>query len=85
MRIRLVVAIDGEPARWQNEVERAYPGVPRVGEWVYLAENSDEGLMATPVAVVTWENDGVVALRVDVAAGPESVAYLETLGFTRIS
>jgi hypothetical protein len=87
MKIRLVVTIEGHSARWQRDVERSYAGVPRAGDWVYLGESTEggEGLMATPVAVVTWENDGAVALRFDVAgAGPESLGYLEGLGFTRV-
>ena len=85
MRIRLVVKIEGEAARWQREVERPYPGVPHAGDWVYLGEGDDgEGLMATPIAVVSWDNDGTVALRLDVAAGgPDTIRFLEGLGFTR--
>jgi hypothetical protein len=86
MKIRLVVTIEGQTDRWQREVERPYPSAPRAGDWVYLAESDDEqGLMATPVAVVSWENDGAVALRFDVTAtGPDTIRFLETLGFTRV-
>ena len=75
MRIRLVVTVEGEAARWHREVERPYPGVPRAGDWVYLGEGEDgEGLMATPIAVVSWENDGVIARPV--AKGPEAIVEL---------
>jgi hypothetical protein len=85
MRLKLVVKIDGEDARWQRDVERPYPSVPRAREWVYLGEGDDgEGLMAMPISVVTWENDGDVALRFDVAAGgPDTIRFLEGLGFAR--
>ena len=70
---------------WQREVERPYPAVPRAEEWVYLGENDEgAGLFATPVAVVTWENDGAIMLRFDVAAGSaEANSWLSTLGFTK--
>jgi hypothetical protein len=86
MRIRLVVNIERETSRWQREVERPYPGVPRSEDWVYLGEDGDgEGLMATPVAIVSWENDGGVALRLNVAAaGPDAIRYLESLGFKKV-
>ena len=79
-----MVRIEGKDSRWRREVDRPYPGVPRAGDWVYLGEDGDgQGLMATPVAVVTWDNDGAIALRFDVAAaGPDAVTYLEQLGFT---
>ena len=85
MRVRLVVTIEGETARWQREVERPYPGIPRVGDWVYLDETDDrQGLFATPVAVVTWDNDGGVGLRLDIAAtGPDTIRQLESLGFAK--
>jgi hypothetical protein len=85
MRLKLVVKIEGEGARWERDVERPYPGVPRAREWVYLGDgDAGEGLMATPIAVVTWENDGGVALRFDVGAGgPDTIRFLEALGFTR--
>jgi hypothetical protein len=86
MRIKLVVKVEGDSdsALWEREVERPYPGVPRPEDWVYLGEDGDgQGLAATPVAVVTWENDGTIALRFDVAAaGAEARSYLELLGFT---
>jgi hypothetical protein len=85
MRVKLVVNIEGEDARWVRDVERPYPGVPRAREWVYLGDGDDgEGLLATPIAVVSWENDGRVALRFDVgAAGSDMLRFLEDLGFAR--
>jgi hypothetical protein len=67
-------------------VDRPYAAVPRVEDWVYLGESDEgEGLFATPVAVVTWENDGTVALRFDMTAGGADVAaMLESLRFERI-
>jgi hypothetical protein len=84
MKIRLVVRIEAETSRWQREVERPYPGVPSAGDWVYLGEADDgQGLMATPIAVVSWENDGTVGLRLDVtASGPDSIRLLQSFGFT---
>lgn len=81
-----MVNIERETSRWQREVERPYPGVPRRHEWVHLGEDGNgQGLMATPVAIVSWENDGAVALRFDVAAtGPDAIRYLESLGFTKV-
>jgi hypothetical protein len=85
MRIRLVVRFDDDAAVWQREVDRPYPGVPRPQDWVYLGETDDgEGLFSTPVAVVTWQNDGTVVLRFDVGAGGSGAASsLEMLGFTK--
>ena len=85
MRISLVVRADGDPVAWRREVERPYPAVPRAQDWVYLGEDDEgRGIFATPVAVVTWENDGRVTLRFDVATGgPDSHSWLETLGFTK--
>jgi hypothetical protein len=89
LRLRLVVNVEGAAgsALWQRRVERPYPGVPRPADWVFLGEGSDgDGLAATPVAVVTWDNDGTVALRFDVAAtGGDDGSYLELLGFSRVS
>jgi hypothetical protein len=88
MRLRLLVRIqaDGEAALWQREVERPYPGVPRPEDWVFLGDDGEgHGLSATPVAVVSWENDGTVTLRFDVAAmGPDAERQFETLGFTKL-
>jgi hypothetical protein len=85
MHIRLVVTIEGEAARWQREVERPYPGVPHARDWVYLGETDEGlGLMATPIAVVTWENDGAVKLRLDLTGtGAGTVAQLESFGFAK--
>lgn len=85
MKVRLVVKSTGDSAVWQREVERPYPTVPRAEEWVYLGENDEgEGLFATPVAVVTWENDGSITLRFDVASGGgEADSWLAPLGFTK--
>ena len=85
MRIKLVVKSTGGSAVWQREVERPYVAVPRADDWVYLGESDDgHGLFATPVAVVTWENDGRVMLRFDVAGGDaQAHSWLATLGFTQ--
>jgi hypothetical protein len=58
--MRLTLAIrtpDGKT--WRRQVERDYPGVPHPGDWVYLADTDEgAGLFATPVALVSFENDG---------------------------
>ena len=75
-----MVKVDGAAA-WQREVDRPYPAVPRAEDWVYLGESDEgDGLFATPVAVVTWENDGTVVLRLDIADGGMG-SMLETFGF----
>ena len=85
MRIKLVVRSTGDATVWRREVERPYAAVPRAAEWVYLGEGDDgSGLFATPVTVVTWENDGSVMLRFDVAGGEaQANSWLTTLGFTQ--
>jgi hypothetical protein len=87
MRIRLVVTIEGDrgDTRWEREVDRPYPSVPRPDDWVYLGGDPDgPGLAATPVAVVTWHNDGAVSLRCDVTStGADVDAQMEALGFRR--
>ena len=80
-----MVKVDGAAA-WQREVDRPYPAVPRAEDWVHLGESDEgEGLFATPVAVVTWENDGSVTLRFDMTAGgADAAGMLQSLGFERI-
>jgi len=89
MRLRLVVRVEGPGGTesWQREVDRPYAGVPRAQDWIFLGESSDgEGLAATPVAIVSWENDGTIVLRFDLAgSGPDADGYLELLGFVRAS
>jgi hypothetical protein len=84
MRVKLVARDEdqrGEVARWQREVEREYPGVPRVGDWVFL-DDDRPGMAAHPVTHVVWENDGAVALSFNLSA---SAAFLESLGFSRFA
>ena len=82
LHLKLVVKIEaaGGTQTWQREVERPYPAVPRPDDWVYLGDGGDGGLAAQPVSVVTWENDGSVTLRFDVAGDG---SWLETLGFAK--
>ena len=79
------MTVERESSRWQREVERPYPGVPCAGDWVYLGESDEgQGLMATPIALVTWDNDGVIALRLDIGAtGRDFIRFLESLGFAK--
>jgi hypothetical protein len=85
MRIRLVVRTNGAGTAWHREVERPYAGVPRRDDWVYLGENDvGGGVLLTRVGAITWENDGSVSLRCDVATGdPNLESSLETLGFAK--
>ena len=83
MRIKLVARDQdhrGGIVRWQREVERDYPSVPRVGDWVFLDDDSP-GMAAHPVTHVVWENGGAVALSFQLDASAE---FLESLGFTRL-
>jgi hypothetical protein len=88
MRLRLVVDIErgGGSSRWERYVDRPYPSVPRPDEWVYLGDGDDgQGLAATPVAVVSWDNDGAVTLRFDVSApGGDPAVQMKALGFTSV-
>ena len=83
MRIKLVVRTNDAPTAWAREVERPYAGVPRPDDWVYLGENADgRSALLTRVGSVTWENDGAVTLRCDVATGgPDLENWLKALGF----
>ena len=82
--MRLTLAIrtpDG--TTWRRQVERDYPGVPRPGDWVYLADTHDgAGLFATPVTLVSFENDGRVTVTFDLQDASQA-AQLEPFGFTR--
>lgn len=85
--MRLILAIrvpDGNPPRiWRRRVERPYPGVPRPGDWVYLAETDEgEGMFATPISLVTWNNDGTINLTFDLLNTAQA-AQMEAFGFTR--
>jgi hypothetical protein len=85
MRIRLVVRTNGARTAWGREVERPYAGVPRPDDWVYLGETANgDGVLLTRVGAVTWENDGGVTLRFDLAGGgPDLENSLEKLGFAK--
>lgn len=75
---------DGTPSRtWHRQVDRPYPGVPRPGDWVYLAETDEgQGMFATPITIVTWNNDGTINLTFDLEDTAQA-AQMETFGFTR--
>ena len=85
MKITLNVKVDGDDSLWHRQVERPYPGVPRPDDWIFLGgDDNGQGLMATPVAVVTWDNDGTVGLRCDMTGSASGTRQLlEQLGFTR--
>jgi hypothetical protein len=82
--MRLTLALrtpDG--TTWRRQVERDYPGVPRPGDWVYLADTDHgTGLFATPVSLVSFENDGRLTLTFDFPDASQA-AQLEAFGFTR--
>jgi hypothetical protein len=82
--MRLTLAIrtpDG--TIWRRQVERDYPGVPRPGDWVYLADTDDgTGLFATPVSLISFENDGRLTLTFNLQDTGQA-AQLEAFGFTR--
>lgn len=83
--MRLILAIrveDGTSHRiWRREVERPYRGVPHPGDWVYLADSDEgDGMFATPVSLVTWNNDGSITLTFAVR-DYEHAAQMEAFGF----
>ncbi len=66
---------------WHRHVERPYPGVPRPGDWVHLADSDDgTGLFATPVTMASWQNDGSITLTFDLQDAAQA-AQLEPFGF----
>jgi hypothetical protein len=81
--MRLTLAIrtpDGHT--WRRHVERHYPGVPHPGDWVYLADTDNgTGLFATPVSLVSFENDGRLTLTFHLPDATQA-AQLEAFGFT---
>ena len=86
MRVQLLVRVreGSDVIRWERHVERSYPGVPRVGEWVDLADEGSALVGAAfPVSDVGWENDGTVALTFDFESASD--AYLEALGFVKVA
>lgn len=82
--MRLTLAIrTPNGTMWRRQVERDYPGVPRPGDWVYLADTDDgSGLFATPVSLVSFENDGRLTVTFDLQDASQA-AQLEPFGFTR--
>jgi hypothetical protein len=81
MRLTLVIRTPAGKT-WRRQVERDYPGVPCAGDWVYLADTDDgTGLFATPVALVSFENDGGLSLTFDLQDATQA-AQLEAFGFT---
>lgn len=83
MKIRFLARVEegGAPQLWQRRAERPYPGVPRSGDSVFLGDEGG-GEMPWIIEDVTWENDGVITLSLDL--GVASVPDLERLGFERI-
>lgn len=82
--MRLTLAIrTSDGTTWRRQVERDYPGVPRPGDWVYLADTDDgTGLFATPVTLVSFENDGRLTVTFNLQDAGQA-AQLEAFGFTR--
>ena len=84
MRITLIIRLSYDTsATWRRQVERPYAGVPQPGDWVYLADTDDDhGMFATPINLVTWNNDGSETLTFEVD-DPSHAAQMEAFGFTR--
>ena len=85
MQLTLAIRVTDRtpPPVWRREVTRPYSGVPRSGDWVYLADTDEgKGLFATPISVVTWNNDGTITLAFDFLDSGQA-AQMEAFGFIR--
>jgi hypothetical protein len=84
MQITLAIRLSDDTDRtWRRQVDRPYPGVPQPGDWIYLADSDDgHGMFATPVNLVTWNNDGSVTLTFEMHDRTHAV-QMEAFGFTR--
>jgi hypothetical protein len=84
MQLTLSIRVPDSPSSvWRRQVHRPYVNVPRAGDWVYLAESDEgQGMFATPVTIVTWNNDGSINLRFDLENAAQA-AQMEAFGFER--
>lgn len=80
MKLNLALRIKDDPTNdiWRRAVERPYPAVPAVGDWLYL---DDEGTTAKPVTRVTWSNDGEITLGFGAIDEPPDLIH--AFGFAR--